>query len=239
GDSAGGSAKQGRDSNVQAILALRGKILNVEKTNLVKMLSNEEIRTIIQAIGCGIREDFNLEKCRYGRIVIMTDADVDGSHIRTRLLTFFFRHMQELLKAGRIYVAQPPLYQVTRRKKVEYVLNERSMRQKLTDLGLEGTVLVIRDADTGKETRRLVGDELRHVTDLLGRLAELVRIVQRRGIDFADFLGRRDQHGRLPLYRVVVEGRDRFFHDKAELDAFLDEHNIVVEDDEMAKVQGN
>src|SRR5438067_6745141 len=155
GDSAGGSAKQGRDSNLQAILALKGKILNVEKANLVKMLGHEEIRTIISAMGCGIREDFDLAKRRYGRIIIMTDADVDGSHIRTLLLTFFFRHMQELIKAGRIFVAQPPLYQVTRKKKSEYVLNERAMRQTLTELGLENTEMVVRDAATGAESRRL------------------------------------------------------------------------------------
>src|SRR6185295_9999291 len=137
GDSAGGSAKQGRDSNVQAILALRGKLLNVEKANLVKMLGHEEIRAIISALGCGIREDFDLTKRRYGRIIIMTDADVDGSHIRTLLLTFFFRHMQELIKAGRVYVAQPPLYLVTRKKKSEYVLNERRMRTMQTELGLD------------------------------------------------------------------------------------------------------
>ena len=139
GDSAGGSAKQGRDSNVQAILALRGKLLNVEKANLVKMLGHEEIRTIISALGCGIRDDFNLAKRRYGKIILMTDADVDGSHIRTLLLTFFFRHMQELIRDGRIYVAQPPLYRVTRKKKREYVLNEKSMRAALTTLGLEGS----------------------------------------------------------------------------------------------------
>jgi DNA gyrase subunit B len=239
GDSAGGSAKQGRDSNIQAILALKGKILNVEKANLVKMLGHEEIRTIISALGCGIRDEFNEDKRRYGKIIIMTDADVDGSHIRTLLLTFFFRHMQELIKAGRVYVAQPPLYQITRRKKVEYVLNERRMRETLTELGLDGTHLVIRDADTGKEARRIEGEQLRHVVELLGKLEELVRVVQRRGIDFADFLAKRDEHGRLPLYRVVVEGRDQFFHDKAALELFLGENNIVVEDDEMAKVQAD
>jgi len=238
GDSAGGSAKQGRDSNVQAILALRGKLLNVEKANLVKMLGHEEIRTIISALGCGIRDDFNMEKRRYGKIIIMTDADVDGSHIRTLLLTFFFRHMQELIRGGRVYVAQPPLYQVTRRKKSEYVLNERRMRQTLTELGLENTELVIRDPENPTvEIRRLNGDELRRVIELLTRLEELVRVVQRRGIDFADFLGKRDSAGRLPLYRVIVEGEDRFFHSADERDAFLRENKFVVEDEQMADVQ--
>src|SRR5688500_6275885 len=211
GDSAGGSAKQGRDSNVQAILPLFGKILNVEKANFVKMLSHEAIRTIISALGCGFREEFDLAKRRYGKIIIMTDADVDGSHIRTLLLTFFFRHMTELIRAGRVYVAQPPLYMVTRRRKSEYVLNERSMRQIYTDLGLEGSELVVRDADTGKESRRLTGEEFRRVVELLGRADELIRVVQRRGIDFADFLSRRDTSGRLPLYRVVADGEEKFF----------------------------
>src|SRR5688572_24852660 len=237
GDSAGGSAKQGRDSNVQAILALRGKLLNVEKANLVKMLGHEEIRTIISALGCGIRDDFNLEKRRYGKIIIMTDADVDGSHIRTLLLTFFFRHMQELIKAGRVYVAQPPLYMVTRRKKDEYVLNEREMRNIYTTLGLEGTELIVRDADTGKEARRLGGDELKRVVELLNRLEELVTVVRRRGIDFADFLGKRDHNGRMPLYRVVVEGEEHFFYDAAERDGFLRDQKLLVADEEMEKVQ--
>src|SRR6185295_10448329 len=161
GDSAGGSAKQGRDSNVQAILAMRGKILNVEKANLVKMLNHDEIRTIISALGCGIRDDFDLEKRRYGKIVIMTDADVDGSHIRTLLLTFFFRHMQELIKAGRVYVAQPPLYQVSRRKKVDYVLNDRAMRQIYAELGMEGTSMLQLGVDLPH------GTVVQHVVDLL------------------------------------------------------------------------
>ncbi len=239
GDSAGGSAKQGRDSNLQAILALKGKILNVEKANLVKMLGHEEIRTIIGALGCGIRDDFNIEKRRYGKLIIMTDADVDGSHIRTLLLTFFFRHMPELIKAGRVYVAQPPLYQITRRKKVEYVLNERQMRRTLTELGLEGTRLLIRDPDTGAETRYLEGEQLVHVVDLLNRLEELVSVVERRGIDFAEFLSYRDEHGRLPLHRIVVDGQERFFHSAEDRDAFLRDSNLIVDDDEMAKVQNN
>jgi DNA gyrase subunit B len=238
GDSAGGSAKQGRDSNVQAILPLFGKILNVEKANVVKMLSHEAIRTIISALGCGFREEFDLAKRRYGKIVIMTDADVDGSHIRTLLLTFFFRHMTELIKAGRVYVAQPPLYQVTRKRKVEYVLNDRAMRQIYTDLGLDNTQLVVRDADTGKESRRLAGEELRRVVELLEKLEELVTVIERRGIDFGEFLARRDRHGRLPLYRVIVEGEEKFFHSADERDEFLRESNLLVEDEEMTKVQG-
>jgi DNA gyrase subunit B len=234
GDSAGGSAKQGRDSNIQAILALRGKLLNVEKANLVKMLGHEEIRTIISALGCGIRDDFNLAKRRYGKIILMTDADVDGSHIRTLLLTFFFRHMQELIRDGRIYVAQPPLYRVTRKKKREYVLNEKSMRAALTALGLEGTALIIRDNDTGKESARLEGDALKRVIELLNSLEDLVKVVQRRGIDFAEFLAKRDHNGRLPLYRIVAEGEEKFFHSSADRDEFLRENHFVVADDEPA-----
>ncbi len=235
GDSAGGSAKQGRDSNIQAILALKGKILNVEKANLVKMLGHEEIRTIISALGCGIREDFNEAKRRYGRIIIMTDADVDGSHIRTLLLTFFFRHMQELIRAGRVFVAQPPLYKVTRRKKSEYVLNERVMKQTLTALGTDGTTLVVRDED-GADARAIAGGELQSVIDTLNRLEELVTVVQRRGIDFADFLGRRDADGRLPAFRLVVDGTDHFFHAQADRDAYLRAEKLV-EDEVLAEVK--
>ena len=227
GDSAGGSAKQGRDSNIQAILALRGKLLNVEKATLVKMLGHEEIRTIIQALGCGIRDDFNEEKRRYGKIIIMTDADVDGSHIRTLLLTFFFRHMQELIRKGRVYVAQPPLYKVTRRKKVDYVLNERVYRQTLTNLGTDGVALVVRD-ENNAEAKRIAGAELRALIDTLDKLDELVDVVGRRGIDFADFLGRREA-GKLPTYRVIVDGAEHFFHSADARDTFLRTHSLLVE----------
>jgi DNA gyrase subunit B len=232
GPSAGGSAKTGRDSEFQAILPLKGKILNVEKANIVRMLGHEELRTLITAIGCGFHEDFNLEKRRYGKIIIMTDADVDGSHIRTLLLTFFFRHMQELIKAGRVYVAQPPLYQVVRKKKSEYMLNERTMRKALTELGLEGTQLIIRD-DDGKETRRLAGDELRRTTELLTKLEELARVVHRRGIDFADFLHERKSDGHLPSFHLVVDGKEQFLHSAPA------QEEIITTETEEAVSEGN
>jgi DNA gyrase subunit B len=150
GDSAGGSAKQGRERNFQAILPLRGKILNVEKANMNKVLSNVEIQAMISAIGAGVGETFDIEQVRYNKIVIMTDADVDGSHIRTLVLTFLFRNMPELIEAGYVYIAQPPLFKVTHHRKDYYVYNERELRETLTRLNANGNASIGRFKGLGE-----------------------------------------------------------------------------------------
>ncbi len=169
GDSAGGSAKMGRDRRNQAILPLKGKILNVERARLDKMLGHSEIQLIISALGCGIAEEFDTEKLRYGKIIIMTDADVDGSHIRTLLLTFFFRHMHELIDAGRLYIAQPPLYKIKHKKKERYIITDPELREYLTNLGIES--LAVTDNTNGKVWK---GADLKSLSTELERLEGLL-----------------------------------------------------------------
>jgi DNA gyrase subunit B len=221
GDSAGGPAKQGRDSAIQAILPLRGKILNVEKARLDRILNYEEIQRIISALGCGIGEDeFDIEKTRYGKIIIMTDADVDGSHIRTLLLTFFFRYMKPLINGGRVFVAQPPLYLISRKKRKEYVLNEQQMRRTLSNMGLEGTSLELR---YGKKPVEFKGQRLSELLALLERLADRIRIVERRGLNFRELLAdRRD--GKFATHWLVIDGRSHLCHGSDEYQKVLGEH---------------
>src|SRR5216110_3171532 len=198
GDSAGGSAKQGRDRKFQAILPIRGKLINVEKARLDKVLQNNEIRTMITAIGTGIGDgegegSFNLEKLRYHKIIIMTDADVDGSHIRTLLLTFFYRQMPQLVKQGFVYIAQPPLYQITRRKRVEYVDDDAELNKILIQLGTED----VRLRNLPDQTE-LSQKQLSEILELLEALDKHATYIRRQGGDFADYVDKRSANGEFP-----------------------------------------
>jgi len=213
GDSAGGSAKQGRDRKFQAILPLRGKILNVEKARLDKILSSEEIKKMITAIGTGVgSDDFDIEKTRYHKIIIMTDADVDGAHIRTLLLTFFFRQMPGLISQGYIYIAQPPLYKVKRRKKERYLNTDEEMNAYLLELGSEDI-----ECRVAKNKNPMTPIQFRELLELLVQLENYLYSLERKAINLNNYFAAQNKNGDLPLFRVRLEDEVKFLLDKNEL----------------------
>jgi len=216
GDSAGGSAEGGRLREYQAILPLRGKIINAYKSRDDKVLANEEVRSMISAIGAGIGPEADLAKRRYDKVVIMTDADVDGSHIRTLLLTFFYRQMYRLVAEGHVYVAQPPLFRVRTKKLTYYVQTEEEMKNQLLDQGLGEGVFLPGDG------REIAGEAMQKLCRTLSGLEDALVALERRGVSLRDHAGRRDAaSGKLPMYHVYYGTEEHWFASRDELEAFM------------------
>jgi DNA gyrase subunit B len=218
GDSAGGSAEGGRLKQYQAILPLRGKIINAYKARVDKVLANEEVQAMINAIGCGFGDDQNLEKLRYNKIIIMTDADVDGSHIRTLLLCFFYRQMYSLMERGHIYVAQPPLFRVKQGKKIYYIQSEEEMKNQLLEKGLADAVFITENGD------ELKGEKMSSLCRTLSGMEEALLALERRGINLKIHAQRQDpETGKLPMFHVFEGTDDYWFSERDAVDTFIDE----------------
>lgn len=233
GDSAGGSAKMGRDRRFQAILPIRGKILNVEKARLDKVLGNQEVGTMVAALGCGIgSESFNIEKLRYHKIIIMTDADVDGSHIRTLLLTFFFRNLQALIENEYIYIAQPPLYKVTRKKKSQYIHSEKEMDEYLLSLGLSDIAFTM----AGKD-EPLSAEEQKKLVDVILEVESFVSRLERKGVQFREFIYKRNTEGRLPQFQIDLQDGPHLVYDASEFENLRKEDEIRQRESHASTIQ--
>ena len=216
GDSAGGSAEGGRLREYQAILPLRGKIINAYKSREDKVLANEEVRSIIQAVGAGIGIEQDISRRRYNKIIIMTDADVDGSHIRTLLLCFFYRQMYELVSKGHVYVAQPPLFRVKQKSKVYYIQSEEEMKSQLLEKGLGDSVLDIGDGRTYE------GSQMEHLCRILAGMEDAITVLERRGISLRIHAERMDpESGKLPVYHVLLGRQHKWVHSRRKLDNLL------------------
>ncbi|HCR30143.1 MAG TPA: DNA gyrase subunit B, partial [Opitutae bacterium] len=235
GDSAGGSAKQGRDRHTQAILPLRGKLINSEKARIDKVLSNNEIRTMITAIGCGIGDvegdgGFNIDKARYHKIIIMTDADVDGSHIRTLLLTFLYRQMKDLIDSGYVYIAQPPLYKIKRKRREQYVDNDDELNRMLLELGSEDVSMVRLD-----DGHSFNSEQLDHIVEIFAQLERIGGSVTRYGASIGEYLEQysKEDHS-LPRYLARIrEGNEetfRFLRSETDRADFVEEVGLGAED---------
>lgn len=230
GDSAGGSAEGGRMRDYQAILPLRGKIINAYKSREDKVLANEEVRSMIQAIGTGIGGDQDISKRRYNKVVIMTDADVDGSHIRTLLLCFFYRQMYQLVADGHVYVAQPPLFRVTHGKSKYYVQTDEEMKGQLLERGLKDTVF---EAEDG---RRVEGEGMRKLCGSLASMEDAILALERRGVSLRVHAERIDPvTNRLPGWLLTYGNEEHWFHDTDEVEVHLNQHNLVLDDEAEAE----